>query len=177
MTEALRILPWLGLCLGFSALTTVYLQRFAMLRSPLMFMRHRPSLAGEALSALTGIQINALFLLLTCRALLSCLLTCALFMLLVTLNRIKERILREPLVLSDAWLIPQIVLYPDMYFPYLPKGKMAVGSIAALFLIGLEVFYEQKTDLGAVTILILLCLALLPFVAITLLRLDRKSVV
>jgi phosphoglycerol transferase MdoB-like AlkP superfamily enzyme len=138
-----------------------------------MFMRqNRPSLAGDALSALTGIQFNALFLLLTSRAVLSFLLVFTLLMLLMALNRIKERILHEPLVLSDAWLIPQIVIYPDMYFPYLPKGKMAVGILAALFLIGLEVFYEEKTALGALTILVLLCLAFLPFIAITLLRLG-----
>ena len=85
-----------------------------------------PPLAGDFAAALVGVQIASLFLVVTGRPGMSALLALSLVTLLLALNRAKERVLREPLVLADAWLLPQVWKYPEMYIPFLPvKGILA----------------------------------------------------
>ena len=118
------------------------LQRAALRLSPLFRDRQKatgnPSPAGDLIAALAGMFLYLLFLLLTARPLSSLLLTLAVGVLLVSLNRVKEQILREPLVLVDVYLLPQVFRYPDLYFPFLPKTFLVVfflGAALALVLL------------------------------------------
>jgi hypothetical protein len=74
-----------------------------------------------------GFCAAALFLLLTARPFMSVLLSAAVLILLVALNRAKETVLREDLVLSDALLLRQALLYPELYLPFLPVKGLAAG--------------------------------------------------
>ncbi|MDR0827478.1 MAG: LTA synthase family protein [Desulfovibrio sp.] len=130
------------LCMAVSGIIAVAAQRFAILAG-----QCAPSLAGDCMALLAGIQTSSLFLLLTGRILLSLLLVAALLCLLVVFNRAKEEVLREPLVLADAWLLPQVFLYPEMYFPFLPMRGITAGlALLVLILAGL-VFLEKPLPL------------------------------
>lgn len=176
-------------CLACCALAAVLLQRAALwLRKQPMggkllrgmhlgpVLQTRPErLAGEAVAACIGMQAACLFLLLTARPGMSFLLVAAVLVLLVVINHAKERILREPLVLADAWLLKQIFRYPEMYFPFLPMKGIALGlGGLALVLLGLTrlepAMPALRTPLAA---LILAAAFLLPILGIWFMRKSR----
>lgn len=136
MTDTGRILFSLAVC----AFGYMGIQRFAMRLAAKDRNRAQtaPPPAGDAAAALVGIQIASLFLLLTGRPGMSTLLTLSLVTLLLVLSRAKENVLREPLVLADAWLLPQVWKYPEMYIPFLPmKAILAATAGVALCLAAL----------------------------------------
>lgn len=142
----------------------------------LRLLRTRPvRRAGEAITALLGMQACCLFLLLTARPFMAFLLVSAVLTLLVVFNCAKERILREPLVLADAWLLKQIFKYPEMYFPFLPLKGIFVGlGVLALVLFGLTRLEPPlaclRTPGAAITLALLFCL---PVALLLLLRRSR----
>lgn len=91
---------------------------------------------GDWVAAGAGLYLFLFFLLLCARPGAAALLTTALGVLLVALNRAKEDVLREPAVLADTWLLLQAVKYPHLYFPFLPMKAIAAGAIATVLLVG-----------------------------------------
>lgn len=137
------------LCAAVSAASFVFLQRRAMrpfTGGPAVpaggAPEEGPGAAGDSLAALAGLNIAGLFLLLTGRPAVSTLLTVALMALLVLLNRAKLRVLREPLVLADAWLLGQVFKYPHLYFPFLPMRVIGV-ALAGLCLCLFSLFFLE----------------------------------
>ena len=167
MSDAARIL----LCLAFAGGLMALLQRLAMALA-LGKLTKPQCLLGDALAAMVGLQLSALFLLLTARPVVATLLTLAVGALLVSLNRCKEIVLREPLVLADAWLLGQVVRYPHLYLPFFPVRMLAVcASIFCLLLvllIGWETTLAVYSSFG--TVILLLCLAGLPSLLLFMMR-------
>lgn len=134
-----------------------------------------PPVAGDALAALIGVQVCALFLLLTARPIMALVLGMTLIGLLLVINRVKEQVLREPLVLADAWLLPQIWQYPEMYLPFMPMRGLAIGTVVFAACIGLLAWVEPGVPRTAHAGLYALCacVAALPVVLLALLRTNR----
>jgi hypothetical protein len=105
--------------------------------------RGRPRRDGEAFAFVTALSAVSLFLPLTARPGMATLCCLGLAALLASLNRAKERALREPVLLADAWLLPQILACPGMYFPFLPVRRIALGALFTVALIGLLFFAES----------------------------------
>ena len=103
--------------------------------------------AGVAIAGLAGLQMCALFLLLTARPVMSALLCITLQGLLYFLNTVKVAVLREPLVLADAWLLGQVFTYPEMYFPFLPLKRLLLGLLVLSFVLLLLIFGERPLPL------------------------------
>ncbi len=201
-----------ALCLSFlvAALGTACLQRIAMRRAhagsavnpalrlppssgasaPFFRLAALQLRAGDIIAAVAGITANALFLLLTARPGLSGLLCLALGVLLLIVNRAKEQVLHEPLVLADAWLLPQVFQYPHLYFPFLPIKKLSAWLLLAVLCLVLFFLLEApqtalralpaQSALSAVFLLPIACLALLrggffPYLGAFLLRLCPLS--
>ena len=121
MTDAWRIFLCLTACgLGFAVL-----QRVAGRKNPIP--------AGHILAILFGLYTACLFLLLTARPIMAALCALSLLTLLLTLNRAKEKALREPLIPADAYLLPLVFRYPHLYFPFLPI-RVITASLAILAL-------------------------------------------
>ena len=170
MTETEKIL----LCLAVCAAGYTLMQRAAMKRSAKSGNRvyTAPTLAGDLAAALAAASLAAMALLVTGRPVMSALLVLALGALLLVINRAKETILREPLVLADALLIPQIGKYPEMYLPFLPvKAILAATGGVALCLAALmlaENSFSYKSNCGICFSLFLVAFA--PVIGIWLLR-------
>lgn len=117
--------------LAASSLAYVLLQRAALRLSPLVGKglsdAGRRSVAGAGVAAIAGAQIYAFFLLASARPLAALTLSCGFGALLLCLNLVKEKLLREPLTLVDVYLLPQVFRYPELYFPYLPVKALALG--------------------------------------------------
>ena len=136
MSDTARLL----LCLGVSGLGMACLQRVAMSlafhaqaergRELLRFRGWAGPLSplGDALAVMVGVQIAALFLLVTARPVAATVLVVAVGALLVVLNRCKETILHEPLVLADAWLLGQVFRYPHLYLPFFPVKMISLAG-------------------------------------------------
>lgn len=103
--------------------------------------------AGVAIAGLVGLQMCALFLLLTARPVMSALLCFSLQGLLYFLNVVKIAVLREPLVLADAWLLGQVFAYPAMYFPFLPLKRLLLGLLGLTIIFILLLVGEQPLPL------------------------------
>lgn len=128
-------------CLLAGGLALFVVQRLAWRFSPLApSLPARGHVFGDALAVLAGAQLASLFLLLTARPITSLLLVCCIGALLLVLNRVKENVLHEPLVLVDAYLLPQVFRYPGLYFPFLPVRPLAA---ALLLFLGCFVFMLQ----------------------------------
>lgn len=129
-------------CLLACGLGAVIMQELAVWRSAVGYARPRETsrgrLAGQAAAMLVGMQCACLFMLITARPYMATVLPLSLLALLLVVNRVKENVLREPLVIADAWLLPQVFLYPEMYIPFMPmKGIVAGGLVIVLVLAGL----------------------------------------
>lgn len=121
-------------CLAACGAGWLFLQRIAM-RFPGHGVQGKgaPSPAGDVAAAVVGVQLGCLFLSLTGRPFMAGALALGPAALLLALNRVKERVLHEPLVLADAWLLPQVWKFPEMYVPYLPvKGILFGGGVFLL---------------------------------------------
>ncbi|MDL2279900.1 hypothetical protein LJC15_04475 [Desulfovibrio sp. OttesenSCG-928-G11] len=126
MADALKVMYCLLVC----AICYIMAQRLAM-RYALqkeLYGPHKPPLLGDAIAGVVGLQIGCLFLSLTARPIMSCILSASFAGLLMILSRMKENALREPAVLADVWLLPQIIKYPEMYFPYMPVRSLVIGG-------------------------------------------------
>ncbi|MDL2315838.1 LTA synthase family protein [Desulfovibrio sp. OttesenSCG-928-A18] len=172
----------LGLCFFLSALIYVLAQRLdralalkGAMREAEPPERGAPRLAGDLIACLAGLAASALFLLLSARPVMSLLLAAALITLLLVLNRAKEQVLREPLVLADAWLLRQIFRYPEMYFPFLPMKAIALGLLGLAACLALLVLAESPVPAlrSACGISLLLLLFAAPILALILMRHGR----
>ena len=170
MADSAKIL----LCLAVCAAGYTLMQRAAMKRSAKSGNRVHtaPTLAGDMTAALAAASLAALALLVTGRPVMSALLVLALGAFLLVVNRAKEKILREPLVLADALLIPQVGKYPEMYLPFLPvKAILAATGGVALCLAALmlaENRISYKSNCGICFSLFLVAFG--PVIGIWLLR-------
>lgn len=171
----------LFLCLGLSGAGLVFLQRLAMTLALAHTREERGrglprfrqwanprSMLGDALAAMAGVQLAALFLLFTARPVTACVLSVAVGALLVVLNRCKEKVLHEPLVLADAWLLGQVFRYPHLYLPFFPIKMISVaGAVLGaniLLLLPLESPISGVRSLPGASVLLLA--ATLPAVCI-----------
>lgn len=173
------------LCLVGSGLAAVALQRLALLPAQdaaslrLCFTGPEPvrpiKRAGEALAALAGALPACLCLLITARPVMSALLCLSLWLLLLVLNTAKTRILHEPLVLADAWLLKQVARYPEMYFPFLPMKRIFLAfGILCCILAALWFLEPAVPPLRRPPVQAALALAFLaPLIALALMRLGR----
>jgi hypothetical protein len=133
--------------------------------------------AGECIALLAGVQMGCCFLLLSARPLLSIAGLFFLLALLVRLNRVKEETLREPLVLADAWLLPQLFRHPALYLPFLPARVLLGGLLAAVLCCAVLLRLENGISWQEHSRLLGFCLiaGFLPPAALCLLRLGRLA--
>jgi hypothetical protein len=117
-------------------------------------------------------SVNAGLLAATARPATSALLTLCCCAVLASLNWAKETALREPLVLSDAFLLPQVFSSPEMYLPFLPVRELALGAVLGIAAVaGLLLAEAPLPELrrpGAAALLC--CLAVAPWAGIAAMR-------
>ena len=171
------------LCLLAVAVAAVVLQHAAM-----SFARHAPDapglhgprkksqhIFGDAVAACIGLGLAGLLLLLTGRPFTATVIAVAVLLFLVLVNYAKLIVLREPLILADAWLLPQVFRYPHLYFPFLPVRIMGI-SFAALCVCLVLLFYAEDNHVSSLPPLVKLLLlgaAAGPAFLLVLLRLGR----
>lgn len=173
MAELWSIFGSLALCgTGYAAA-----QRLAMRLAPQGGFPggHAPPPAGDAAAAITGIQVCCFFLAVTARPMLAAALALAILLLLMVFNRVKEQVLREPLVLADACLLPQIWRYPEMYIPFLPVRRILAGTGAFAVCVAVLLHVEHPVPRSGHGFLygLLAAGALLPGVLLWLFRRGR----
>lgn len=158
----------------FCAVGFTYAQRLAMRyvahnRYPGI---HKPPLAGDLIAALVGLQIFCFFAILTGRPWMSVILSLALALLLLVVNRVKEQVLHEPLVLADAYLLPQVWKFPEMYFPFMPVKPMLIGGVFLVLSLGIMLFLEPRLTTSCYLILLpwLTSVFLIPIIGVLVLR-------
>ena len=170
-------------CLLAAAAGAVVLQHAAM-----SFAKHVPDspglhgprkqsqhLAGDVVAAVIGLGLAALLLLLTGRPFAAALLSISVFLFLGLFNYAKLIVLREPLILADAWLLPQVFRYPHLYFPFLPVRAMIV-SFAALCACLSLLFYLEDNRVSPAPLpfkLLLLAMTSTPALLLVLMRLGK----
>lgn len=170
VTDTGRIL----LCLAVCACAYLAAQRLMMRQAA----RDRksaytaPPLAGDLAAAIFGLQIASLVLVVTGRPGMSALLTLSLAVLLIVLNRAKENVLREPLVLADTCLLPLVWKYPEMYLPFLPMKAILGGTIGVVFCLAALVWAENRIPFAGHggTFALLMLVVVLPASGLWLLR-------
>jgi phosphoglycerol transferase MdoB-like AlkP superfamily enzyme len=143
---------------------------------PRLWKSGRPRFfSGEVFALVIAFSAASFFLLLTGRPFMSIVCCLGLAALLAILNRAKEKSLREPVVLADAWLLPQVFACPGMYFPFLPVRKIALGAVFTAALLALLFFAESPLPAlrspGA--LLGLAAAAFIPALGIALMRRGR----
>jgi hypothetical protein len=97
--------------------------------------------------------------------------------LLARLNLVKEKTLREPLVLVDAWLLPQGFRHPSLYLPFLPVKVLLTGFAGFVLCCAVLLHLENSIAWQNHRPLLVFCIvtAFLPLAAAALLRLGRLS--
>jgi phosphoglycerol transferase MdoB-like AlkP superfamily enzyme len=166
-------------CLALSGGSVVGVQRLTLrLTAPVhedgaAFM----SRGGDVVALLAGMQVGCCFLLLTARPLLSLACTLSLLLLLARLNLVKEKTLREPLILADARLLPQGFRHPSLYLPFLPIRILLAGFAGFVALCVVLLHLENPIAWRGNSPLLAFCLitAFLPLAVAVLLRLGRLS--
>ena len=174
------------LCLAGVALATVVLQRVAMRVTPVYerLLSERGGMGGkprhplgDAMAGCCGLVLAGLFLLLTGRPFTSALLALSVIVFLLLINYAKLLVLREHLILADAWLLRQVFCYPHLYFPFLPVRAMGVvlaGVCACVaFLLYVEDSCLSPAPAGVLPLLWFITLS--PALALALLRLGKLS--
>lgn len=170
MSEITRTVIAIFLCMGAYILGQRLAMRYvAHARYP---GKHTPPIAGDTLAALVGAQIFCFFILITARPWMSVILSLSLMFLLLVLNRVKEQVLHEPLVLADAYLLPQVWKFPEMYFPFMPVKPMLCGALATALGLGLMLYWEPSLSLGSygAMVPVLLGFLIFPVLGVVLLR-------
>ena len=171
----------LFLCYAVSCAAFLYAHHRA--DSILCDFLHYPKNTGKGMArtlafllvGLIGIGITSLVLLLTARPIIALVLCLSFFSLMVVLNTAKIHLLREPLVLADAWLLRQVFKYPGMYFPFFPMKQIYLGLPVVLGAVALVLYWEKPLGASSRVVVAFLCVTtlLIPALGITAMRHGR----